>query len=84
MTQADREALFVRFSNDVDALMRARGLTIPKLARRADVSEGTVLSMLKAKPCQVQKMVAVIEALGASIAFVVTPQQLPQEKNHIR
>lgn len=72
MTTADREAIYVQFSNDVDVLMRQQGLTIAKLARMADVSEPTIQRILKARPCQAQSMVAVIEALGARIAFAVT------------
>jgi hypothetical protein len=82
VTTPERDALFVQFSQDVDDLMREQNLTVPRLARRADVSEGTVERMLKGRPCHPHKMMAVLSALGAQLAFTVTRK--PQPNNPTR
>lgn len=74
MTPVDRDELLARLSGDVDALMREKGLSIARLARRADVSEVTVQSILKAKAVTIPKLLVVLGALGARLSLVVTTQ----------
>lgn len=71
---ADRDELFARLSEDVDTLMKQHGLSIARLARRADVSETTVQSILKAKPVTIPKLQQVLDALDSKLSLVISTQ----------
>ena len=71
MNRVERDEVLARLANDIEELMVSQKFSIAKLARRADVSAATIHNILHARPCHVDKLMAILTVLGARFDYVL-------------